>query len=290
MRLQQNLNILPPPAENPPAPQQTRRSGMTMEMTRRARKKSDRHKRILDTLRANAALRISDLARELNVSGETIRRDLAELGEAGIVNRTYGGAVAKPFSLEPDWTDRHGQMRDERALIADLAMKLVQPGDVLMLECGSTVLHFATKLAADGKDLTVITPSLSVAATLSQNASVTVVMCPGTIYARENMVIGAETVAYLQQFHASTAFFGATGITEAGLNETHPGITAIKRAMMARARKRVALVDHGKFDHSSLALVCPLRDVNVVVSDRAPGGSLAGALRQAGVELITPTT
>ncbi len=259
-----------------------------MELTRRAKKKSARHKRIMDTLRLNAALRISDLARELGVSGETIRRDLAELGEAGVVNRTYGGAVAKPFSLEPDWTDRHDQMREERAVIAELAVKLVEPGDVLMLECGSTILHFAQRLAAEAKDLTVITPCLSVAATLGQNPGVTVVMCPGTFYARESMVIGAETVTYLQQFHASTAFIGSTGITEAGLNETHPGITAIKRAMMARSRRRVALMDHGKFDQSSLALVCPLREINVLVSDRAPGGALATALRQSGVEVISP--
>lgn len=259
-----------------------------MELTRRARKKSDRHKRIMDTLRANTALRISELARELGVSGETIRRDLTELGEAGVVNRTYGGAIARPFSLEPDWNDRHGQMLEERAVIADLAVKLVEPGDVLMLEAGSTVLHFAQRLAAEAKDLTVITPSLSIAATLGQNPGVTVVVCPGTFYQRESMVIGAETVAFLQQFHASTAFFGSTGITEAGLNETHPGITAIKRAMMARSRRRVALMDHGKFDQSSLALVCPLREINILVSDRAPTGPLANALRQSGVEIVSP--
>ena len=259
-----------------------------MELTRRAKKKADRHKRILDTLRANAALRISELAKDLGVSGETIRRDLTELGEAGIVNRTYGGAVARPYNLEPDWTDRHGHMPEERAAIADLAIKLVQPGDVLMLESGSTLLHFAQRLAAAAKDLTVITPCLSVAATLGTNAGITVVVCPGTFYARESTVIGAETVAFLQQFHASTAFFGSTGITEAGLNETHSGIAAVKRAMMARSRKRVALMDHGKFDLSSLALVCHLRDINVLVTDRAPEGPLAGALRQAGVELICP--
>ena len=259
-----------------------------MELTRRAKKKSERHRRIMDTLRANAALRISDLAKELKVSGETIRRDLAELGEAGVVNRTYGGAVAKPFSLEPAWTDRHDQMREERALIARMAMRLVEPGDVLMLESGSTVLHFAQVLAAEGKDLTVITPCLSIAATLGQNSGITIVVCPGTFYPRESIVMGAETVSFLQQFHASTAFIGSTGITEAGLNETNPGITAIKRTIMARSRRRVALMDHSKFDQTSLALVCPLRELNTLVTDRAPSGALANALRQSGVEVIAP--
>jgi DeoR/GlpR family transcriptional regulator of sugar metabolism len=261
-----------------------------METTRRAKKKSDRHKRILDTLRANAALRISALAKELGVSGETIRRDLAELGDAGVVNRTYGGAVARPFSLEPSWTDRHDQMREERAAIARLAMRLVEPGDVLMLESGSTLLHFAQILAAEGKDLTIITPCLSIAATLGQNAEITVVVCPGTFYARESIVMGAETVAFLQQFHASTGFVGSSGITEAGLNESNPGITAIKRTILSRARRRVALMDHGKFGQTGLALVCPLRELNVLATDRAPGGSLGGALREAGVEVMVAPT
>jgi len=259
-----------------------------METTRRAKKKSARHQRIMDTLRANTALRISALAKELGVSGETIRRDLAELGDAGVVNRTYGGAIARPFSLEPAWTDRHDQMREERAAIARMAMRLVEPGDVLMLEAGSTLLHFAQVLAIEGAGLTVITPCLSIAATLGQNSGITIVVCPGTFYARESIVMGPETVSFLQQFHASTAFIGSTGITEAGLNETNPGITAIKRAIMARSRRRVALMDHGKFDQTSLALVCPLRELNILVTDRAPAGALANALRQAGVEVICP--
>src|SRR5574338_268930 len=189
-------------------------------MRRRATKKTDRQQRILQELRANTAIRISELAKELGVSGETIRRDLAELGEAGAINRTYGGAVARPFGAEPTWNERHNQMREERQTIAKLAVGLAAPGDVLMLESGSTILHFAQQLAASAKDMTVVTPSPYVAVALAHNPSITVILCPGTLNAREGTVLGPETVQFLEQFNANLAFVGSSGITVDGLNET----------------------------------------------------------------------
>lgn len=257
-------------------------------MRRGASKKTDRQERILQELRANTAIRISELARELNVSGETIRRDLAELGEAGAVNRTYGGAVARPFGAEPNWSERHNLMRDERERIAKIAVGLSTPGDVLMLESGSTMLHFAQHLAASGKDLTVVTPSPYVAVALATNPTITVILCPGTLNAREGTVLGPETVAFIEQFNANTVFVGSSGITAGGLNETLTGMAVLKRAMLARARRRVALLDHSKFDQPSLAVAGALHDLNILIADRAPEGELADALDRAGVQILVP--
>ena len=259
-----------------------------MELRRRATKKTDRQQRILQELRANTAIRISELAKELGVSGETSRRDLAELGEAGAVNRTYGGAVARPFGAEPTWNERHNQMREERQVIAKLAVGLASPGDVLMLESGSTILHFAQQLAASAKDLTVVTPSPYVAVALAHNPSITVILCPGTLNAREGTVLGPETVGFLEQFNANLAFVGSSGITVDGLNETLTGMAIVKRAILARARRRVALLDHSKFNQPSLAVAGALSDLNTLVTDQAPDGELASALNRAGVRVILP--
>lgn len=260
-----------------------------MELRRRATKKTDRQDRILRELRANTAIRISELARELNVSGETIRRDLAELGEAGAINRTYGGAVARPFGAEPNWNERHNLMREERERIAKAAVDLASPGDVLMLESGSTILHFAQQLVGTAKDLTVVTPSPYVAIALAPNPSITVILCPGTLNAREGTVLGPETVAFLEQFNASTAFVGSSGITANGLNETLSGMAIVKRAILARARRRVVLLDHTKFDQPSLAIAGTLSEINTLVTDRAPAGDLADALSRAGVQVLLPS-
>ena len=257
-------------------------------MRRRTTKKTDRQQRILQELRANTAIRISELAKELGVSGETIRRDLAELGEAGAVNRTYGGAVARPFGAEPNWNERHNLMREERQQMAKVAVGLASPGDVLMLESGSTMLHFAQQLIVTGKDLTVVTPSPNIAIALAQNPSITVILCPGTLNAREGTVLGPETVAFLEQFNANLAFVGSSGITADGLNETLTGMAIVKKAILARARRRVVLLDHTKFDQPSLAVAGALRDINVLVTDQMPQGDLAAALNRAGVQVMLP--
>ncbi|WP_374653190.1 DeoR/GlpR family DNA-binding transcription regulator [Dongia sp.] len=254
-------------------------------MGRSARNKVARQKRILEALQANAAVRVGALAEALGVSGETIRRDLAELGSEGAVSRTYGGAVAKPILQEPNWRIRHGEFREERRKIAQLASDLIAPGDILILEMGSTVMHLAELLSAGGRDLTVITSSLEVALTLGRNDSIAVHLCPGVLDTREGSVIGAETEAFLQQYNATIALVGSTGVTREGLQESHTGIAAVKRVMLSRAKKRVALLDHSKFDQTSLVTACPLGAIDLLVSDRRPEGELAAALEQAGVEV-----
>ncbi len=183
---------------------------------------------------------------------------------------------------------RHNQMREERQVIAKLAVGLASPGDVLMLESGSTILHFAQQLAASAKDLTVVTPSPYVAVALAHNPSITVILCPGTLNAREGTVLGPETVGFLEQFNANLAFVGSSGITVDGLNETLTGMAIVKRAILARARRRVALLDHSKFNQPSLAVAGALSDLNTLVTDQAPDGELASALNRAGVRVILP--
>ncbi|WP_374384922.1 DeoR/GlpR family DNA-binding transcription regulator [Dongia sp.] len=256
-------------------------------MGRSARNKVKRHKRILEALQINAAVRVRELAEELGVSGETIRRDLAELGNEGAVSRTFGGAVAKPVLHEPNWRDRHNAFRAERHAIAEHAAKLVAPGDVLILETGSTVMHLAEALASGARDLSVITSSLEVALVLARNNAIQVHMCPGILDAREGSVVGTEAEDFLERYNATTAFVGSTGITSAGLQESHTGIAAVKCTMLSRAKKRVVLLDHSKFDQTSLVTACPLTDFDIMISDRPPEGDLAIALEQAGVHLIS---
>jgi DeoR/GlpR family transcriptional regulator of sugar metabolism len=94
------------------------------------------------------------------------------MGESGLINRTYGGAVARPFGFEPAWSERANAMTAEREHIASLAIRFVRPGEVLMIDAGSTTLHFARRLAAELKDLTVITNSFAVAQALAPNPSI----------------------------------------------------------------------------------------------------------------------
>jgi DeoR/GlpR family transcriptional regulator of sugar metabolism len=247
--------------------------------------KADRQTRILGELRASSSIRISELAAALGVSGETIRRDLLEMGETGLLSRTYGGAVARPFGFEPAWSERLNEMADERRLIAALAADLIRPGDALMIDSGSTVLHFARRIAVDLKDLTVITHSFSVAMALGVNPSFTVISCPGKYDPHEGNVTGAETVDFLQRYSVNWAIVGASGITGNGPNEARAGGAAIKRAMLARAEQNMLLLDHSKFDRMNLEVICPLKRIGRLVTDQPPTTRLRRALAVAGTEI-----
>jgi DeoR/GlpR family transcriptional regulator of sugar metabolism len=233
--------------------------------------KRDRQQRILAELRVSATLRISELATELGVSYETIRRDLEEMGESGLINRTYG--------------ERANAMTAEREQIASLAIRFVQPGEVLMIDAGSTTLHFARRLAAELKDLTVITNSFAVAQALATNPSMTVIACPGRYDAQEGGVGGPDCIAFLGRYNANRAVIGASGLTLEGPNEANSNSAAVKRAMFSRAQERMLLIDHLKFGQPNLEVVCPLNEVNRIVTDKAPSRDMALALRKAEIEL-----
>ena len=247
--------------------------------------KPERQQRILAELRVSATIRINELAADLGVSTETIRRDLEEMGQSGLVNRTYGGAVARPLGFEPAWGERFQAMATEREAIGAATARMAQPGEVLMIDAGSTTLHVARRLAMEAKDLTIITNSFAVATALGTNPAMNVIACPGRYDAHEGAVTGPDTLAFLQRFNANRVIIGASGITAEGPNEANSGGAAVKRAMLARAEDRILVVDHSKFDRPNLEVVCPLNGIDRVVSDRAPTGKLAQALKRAGVEV-----
>ncbi|MGH6947299.1 MAG: DeoR/GlpR family DNA-binding transcription regulator [Kiloniellales bacterium] len=249
-------------------------------------KKGERQERILGELRASPAIRISEMAGDFGVSTETIRRDLDELSQRGMLNRTYGGAAARAFAFEPALSERYKEFVDERQRVGAHAAQAIEPGQVLMIDVGSTTVHFARRISAELRDLTVITNSFGVATVLSTNPTIRVIICPGHYDGREGSVFGSDTAEFLGRFHANVAVISASGLTEEGPNDVNPSAAAVKRAMMARAEASMLLVDHSKYGVLTLENVCPLSKVGLIVTDRPPSGSLAKALKRAEVPVV----
>jgi DeoR/GlpR family transcriptional regulator of sugar metabolism len=248
--------------------------------------KKDRQDRILAELRQSPAMRISELAAVFDVSHETIRRDLEELGQSGLINRTYGGAIAaRPLGVEPDWSERYNKLSAERERIAATAVRLIRPGEAVMVDSGATTLHFARRLAATLKDVTVITNSYAIAMAAANNPDLKVISCPGIFDRHEGCVVGPDTMNFLARFNANHAVIGASGITVDGPNEAHLGAAAVKRAMLERAESRILVLDHAKFGQANLETVCPLSGFDHLVADRTPSGELAIALQRVRVEV-----
>lgn len=246
--------------------------------------KQSRQERILAEVMASSTLRVGDLAAELDVSTETIRRDLFELQERGLLNRTYGGAV-RPFGSEPSVAERHQLMVAEREAIAAVTVKFIKPKEVIAIGAGATTTHVARRMAAECRDITVITHSFSVATVLAANPTIEIIMCPGRYNGREGMMAGTETIEFLQSYNVNRAILGVSGLTPEGLADALAPAAWVYKAMMNRAVETIIVADHKKFDVQALAIWARIADIHRLVADVAPTGSIGRALARSRVEV-----
>ncbi|WP_349262348.1 DeoR/GlpR family DNA-binding transcription regulator [Geminicoccus sp.] len=249
-----------------------------------ANAKARRQQRIMAALRAAPAIRIVELATEFEVSTETIRRDLDELGQAGLIARTYGGA-ARPVASEPAIVERERLMVAERRRIAVAAARLVGSSEAIMLGGGSTTLKVARQLAGSLTRATIVTHGFAHAAALAANPNVRVLMVPGRYEPSEGIVVGAETVDHVGRFHAEVAIVGASGITLAGAADVDDEAAAVYRAMRLCADRVLTVADHGKFGRPAFAIHAELAEMGHLVTDQPPPEPLARALAMAEVQV-----
>ena len=250
-------------------------------------RKTERQKLIIADLRASTTLRVSEIANRMGVSTETIRRDLDELTERQLINRTYGGAV-RSMAIEPALAQRELVMVRERAAIAACASSLIQPNNVVALGAGATTSHVARQIAADHQNITIITHAPGLAASIAQNPTLTVLLCPGEFSAQEGCVWGSETVAFLERLNVDIAILGATGLTEEGANEANVNAAAVYRTMVERARESVIVADHSKFNKPALSVYARWQRLAKLVTDTDPPAPLRTAMMRANVECLIP--
>ncbi|AZO45465.1 DeoR/GlpR transcriptional regulator [Mesorhizobium sp. M7D.F.Ca.US.005.01.1.1] len=247
--------------------------------------KKERHELILSEVRRSASIRISRLAIRLGVAGETIRRDLIELGDAGLLNRTYGGATISLVTSEPVIAERNQTMVEERTRIGRGAAGLVKKGQIVMIDGGSTTYEVARNLSQLRRDLTVITNSIGVASVAGANPTFRVVLCPGTYDSREASVFGEDTVEFIRRYNADIAIIGASSLSADGPSDMISGAAAVKRAMISRTLSTALVVTNDKFGRNSLERVCGLGELSDIVTDREPQPALRAVIEAGGTEL-----
>ena len=248
-------------------------------------RKPERRRLILLELKLRPHVRISELARRFNVSAETVRRDLDALADDGLIDRAHGGASAPAQGHYPSLDERANARIAERERIGLRAAGLVQDGETLMIDSGSTTIQMARALAWLGTQCTVITNSIPVAMTIGHGAP-EVILCPGEYLPAESATVGTETLEFLERFNVDRCVIGASGLTALGPSETVRGFAAVKRVMLQRATIRHLLIDSQKFGHKGLANVGELADLQSVVVDAKPKGDLLSALDGADVDIL----
>ncbi|MCB2127683.1 MAG: DeoR/GlpR transcriptional regulator [Rhodobacteraceae bacterium] len=248
-------------------------------------KKERRHSAILTALADNPAIRVVALAREMNVSTETIRRDLTELQKAGLLNRTYGGAVTAPPGFEPALVERMNMYHAERKAIGMLAAQRLRGERSLLLGGGATVQHFARALRELAQRMTIITPSYPVAAELSANPGIEVHMLPGILEPGEHVVFGPETLRAVRQYAPRAAVIGASGLGPEGISEALLSLGEVYAAIASQAEVTSVLADHSKFDRRALTMVAEWSARLMLFTDRHPADTLAAALHNRGATI-----
>lgn len=249
-------------------------------------KKSQRHDQILSVLEMNPSIRVAEMAKELRVSSETVRRDLTEMEDTGRIKRTYGGAV-RTKAFEPALAERLQLHVKARERIARKAVERVADVGSLFIGGGATTLHFARAMRNTDRELTVLTPSFSIATELSTNRLIQVMALPGIVEPKEGLVYGAETLRCIKQFRTPIAVTGASGVDEDGVSEALLHAAQVYSAMIDAADATLILADASKFGIRSLQGIVDWKPSVTLISDERPPSSLWDAIRQADGKIIT---
>ncbi|MCW5954524.1 MAG: DeoR/GlpR transcriptional regulator [Propionibacteriaceae bacterium] len=247
----------------------------------------ERHLRILEQARSRSKVEVSALAEELEVTTETIRRDLAMLERQGQLRRVHGGAVhVQRLGYEPSVDTRRGQHAAQKTRIGRAARELLPDGGSILIDGGTTTLELVRHLPSDLR-LTAVTNSLQAATLLAELPQVELLLLGGRLREVTGAAVGPWPVAALSELRIDVAFMGTNGITpESGLTTPDQAEAEVKRAMVAAAGRVVCLADHTKVGLTQLCRFAPLADVDTIVTDAGLEDSLAEELIAAGPEVI----
>lgn len=244
-----------------------------------------RQQYVLEQLAKTGALAISDLVRELNVSRETIRRDLNALAVRGLLVMTHGGALAADRN-EPDWTLRESVNATGKRAIGQRAAELVPDGASVILDSGTTTRAVAQALLEKHR-LTVYTSDWQIARMLGRHHDNRVTLLGGELQANEDAVLGWDAVYQLSQYHADFSFVGAGGISaEAWLTDYTRDAAELRSRMLLCASMAIVVADHTKFGKTTPVQIRHFESARYLISDAAPTKPVLQNLRQRGPELL----
>ena len=247
---------------------------------------AERHRRIEGILHERRVVRVSTLSEQIGVSEVTIRRDLEALERRGILERTHGGAVlTQRMRAEPAYVEAISSNPEAKRRIAQAAADLVDAGDTLYLNGGTTTLQVFRHLRAPG--LKVITNHVGIALESAEH-DFDLLLVGGHYRAPSNSVVGPFATEALRRTHATRAYVGVEGVSvTSGLTSPVAAEAEIARVMIEQARGRVVIVaDHSKIGTVADFVIAPLEAADTLVVDDAVDEEYRDRLVEAGVEVI----
>ena len=239
---------------------------------------------ILRQLQVQGACSIAELASELQVSEETIRRDVKPMAAEGLLLKNHGQVAAPERIRETPFQSRMQDQKSEKRRIAAEASKLVRDGDSLIIDSGTTTSYVARALLSHS-DLVVVTNSIDIAYCLSARNGNRVYMVGGRLRDADGASLGPTAVDFVEQFTVKHAILSIKAISAAhGLMNAYLSEAEFSRAVMRQAETVTIVADHSKFDQKSFVSVCGFDEIDRLVSSARPPKDILLALNESAVE------
>ena len=249
-------------------------------------KAAERQLRIRQMLETRDFVDLETLCRELDASESSVRRDLDMLEEEKVLRRVYGGAVSTepPPARAFDYNVETERLSTEKDRIARVAAGLIEPGQTVILDGGSTVAAVARELST--KSLHIVTNSLPIAESLETLRNIELTLTGGYLDPRLRVMLGPFCEQMLGAIRADAVIMGVGSITETGFCNNNTLVVGSEQKMIEIAGKVIIVADHTKFGRGGMIPVAPLNAADIVISDRELAPEYVELLRANGVEVL----
>ncbi len=249
---------------------------------------AERQKQIVEFVQKNGSAQIKVLADYQNVSEATIRRDLDELADLGLIERTHGGAMAidSSTSFEHKHSEKMNIMLTEKRNIAKAATSLIRDGDTIFLDSGTTTYFIAQNLGGF-RDLTVITHDLQIGNTAILHPTSTLIVTGGIRREEFSVLVGSLTENFIKELKVNKVFLGADAVdVESGVFNANFIEVGIKKLLLTISKHIILVADTSKFSRSALARVCKIESIETIITDNNLSPEVKNQIEKNGVRLI----
>lgn len=250
--------------------------------------KADRINKIHELIRERQIISLDELCEIFSVSKNTIRRDIAELDADGIIEKVYGGIVLKNAAVNSPEPFAAREIRNvaEKKKVAQLAAALIDNGEVIYIDSGTTTMHLLPHLI--NKQLTIVTANIYVLNYATRYNNLNVIATGGYVYPPSNALVGPGVVSCIKAYNFSKIFLASTGISiEHGATNASPLECEIKQRLVQKSCPNFLLVDNSKLDVASLMTYCDLKALDNIIMNAPPPEKYLSYFEKNNVRLMT---
>lgn len=247
----------------------------------------NRKQQILDLLKTNGTVKVTELSELLDVSEVTVRNYLADMEAKGLLSRVHGGAVSsyKPY-YSMNMTQRLETNHTAKVKIAQKISEMIEPNDTIMLNSGTTTLLTFRKFPVD-YNLNIVTNSIAIALEASSNPNYNVVLVGGSINTKYQFSYGSDAIAQLRNYHAEKLILSVDGVDiKHGFTTYYHNEVTLDRVMIEQSDRRIIAADSSKFHNNAFAKISDLSIADCVVTNSSPDDIFRFEFKDRGIELI----